>query len=228
MKLNKPTFVISQRADILSKALMATPKIITVWVRSGKFKNKMPLTRSVVTYEATSNIDAKKYVKRFVSVLSIPKTHTNLSILKGMSKSQVAQLLTYTRKDKLIRTQTHDFDRFKSKKTFSSWEKRGKTIYTLVNRNSKLLGIIWFSKKVFKNYRFTLAIRTYPPVRGKGIAKKFLDAAYQNFKITHKKSNLWLKTAGDNPMALKLYRRFGFKTLSKNDCSANVIMTFRS
>jgi ribosomal protein S18 acetylase RimI-like enzyme len=206
MKLDNPTFLISTRADTLTKALKESPQTITVWIRSGKYKDKMPLIRSDIIYEAKSKVDAKDYIKRFISIMTIPKTHTKLSILKGISGSQIFQLLSYTKKDQVIRKQTHDFDRFKSKKTFSAWEKRGKTIYTLINRNNKLLGIIWFSKKLFKNHRFTLAIRTYPPIRGRGVAKRFLDTAYQNFKTTHKKPNFWLKTEGNNSRALKLYR----------------------
>ena len=168
MKLGKPTFVISTRADTLSETVKKSSQIITVWVRSGKFKNRLPLIRSTITYEAKSNLDAKDYQRRFISVFSIPKTHTRLSVLKGISNVQIAELLAYTKRDKLIRTSTHDFDCFKNKKTFLSWKKRGKVIYTLINRKGKLLGIIWFAK----NAR---TIRIYPPGRGKNIAKKFSD-----------------------------------------------------
>jgi ribosomal protein S18 acetylase RimI-like enzyme len=215
MKLEKPIFLISTRSDDLVKALKESPKIITIWIRSGKYKDKMPLIRSAITYEAKSNIDAKAYTKRFISVFSIPGTHTKISVLKGISNKEIFQLLTYTRKDKLIRSQTHDFDRFKSKKTFWTWEKRGKSIYSLINKNGKLLGIIWFSKKMFKKYRFTLAIRTYPPIRGKGIALKFLRIVYENFKNNHRHSGLWLKTTGNNLPDINLYKSFGFRKASK-------------
>ncbi|MCX6704390.1 MAG: hypothetical protein NTZ07_02990 [Candidatus Woesebacteria bacterium] len=175
MKLNIPTFVISKRADSLAEALKKSPQSITIWVRSGKFKNKFPLIRSAITYEAVSDGDAKEYVKRFVSVFPIPKTHIKLSVLKGISSDRVSQLLAYTKRDKLIRTQTHDFDYFKSKKTFVSWKSRGKIIYTLINRNGKLLGTAWFNKKRQDNYKVVPIIRIYPPARGKKVVRKFLE-----------------------------------------------------
>ena len=227
MKLVKPTFLISTRADGLVKALKKSPQIITIWIRSGKYRDKFPIIKSVIIYEARSRMEARDYEKRFISILPIPKTHTKLTVLKGISAGQISQLLSYTRKDKLIRTQTHDFDRFKTKKTFSAWKARGKTIYTLINRKGKLLGFIWFSKKQFKNSRFTFAIRVYPPARGRKISRKFLETAYRDFKTTHKKPSLWLKTDKSNIGALKLYSRFGFRNtghMAKNE----IIMVLKS
>jgi ribosomal protein S18 acetylase RimI-like enzyme len=228
MKLNKPVFVIGKRADNLVEALKESPRTITVWVRSGRFKNKFPIIRSAVVYEAKSNVDAKDYVKKFVAVLSFPKTHTKLSVLRGITPERITQLLAFTKRDRLIRTQTHDFDRFKSKKSFSSWEKRGKTIYTLVSRNGGLAGIIWFGKKPFKNYKFTFAIRVYPPARGKGLSKKFMELVIDNFSKNHKKPSFWLKTAKGNARALKLYRRFGFKVIPAKEEYGEVVMTYKS
>lgn len=168
MKLNKPVFAVSKRADSLTEVLKKSPQAITIWVRSGKYKDKFPLLRSTITYQTTSGVDAKNYQKRFTSVLPLSKTHTKLSVLKGISNKEIAQLLLYTRKDQLIRTSTHDFDHFKSKKTFLSWKRRGKIIYTLIDRKGKLFGIIWFAKGVS-------TVRIYPPARGKRIVKKFSD-----------------------------------------------------
>lgn len=187
MKLSKPTFAISTRADNLTEAINKSAQTITIWVRLGKYKNKFPLLRSTVVYEARSKVDANDFTKRFVSVLSIPKTHTKLSILKGISGNQIFQLLSYTKKDRLIRTQTHDFDCFKSKKTFLSWKSRGKTIYTLINRKGKLLGIIWYDKR-HPGKRIEPTVRIYPPIRGKRFTKKFLEIVSQNFKSKSRKS----------------------------------------
>lgn len=174
MKLIKPTFVISTRADNLARALKESPKTITVWVRSGKFKDKFPLIRSVITYQVKSIIDAKDYQKRFISTLPIPCTHIKLSVLKGVSNNEIRQLLLYTKTDKLIRTSTHDIDCFRSKKTFMSWMRRGKVIYALIDRKGKLMAAIWFNKGV----RTT---RIYPPARGKKFVKKFSDIVGNDF-----------------------------------------------
>lgn len=175
MKLDKPIFVVSKQADVLTEALKTFPNIITIWLRLGKFKNKYPLLQSTVVYEAKSNTEVKDYKKRFVSVLKIPKTHTRLSVLEGISKNQISQLLFNTKGDKLIKATTHDLDYFKSQKTFLSWKSRGKSIYTLINKNGKLFGMIWFNKKHPGNQNVKPEIRIYSPGKGKKIAKKFLE-----------------------------------------------------
>ena len=183
MKLNKPVFVISKRADSLTEALKKSPQAITVWVRSGKFKDRFPLLRSSITYQTNSAADAGDYKKRFISVILIPGTHTKLSVLKGVSGKEIRQILSYTKKDRLIRTATHDIDCFKSKRTFLSWKRRGKTVYSLINRHGKLFGIIWFNKGV-------RPLRIYPPGRKKGIARKFSEIVRRDFDGGTRKSVL--------------------------------------
>ena len=183
MKLNKPVFVISKRADSLTEALKKSPRVITVWIRSGKFKNKFPLLRSSIVYQASSAADAGDYQKRFVSTILIPNTHTKLTVLKGVSGRYTRQILSYTKKDRLIRTTTHDIDCFKSRKTFLSWKRRGKTLYSLIDRHGKLFGVIWFNKGV-------RTIRIYPPGRGKSVEKKFSEIVRRNFGGGARKSTL--------------------------------------
>ena len=184
MKLGKTVFLVSTQADKLTKALKESPHTVTIWLRAGKYRDKMPVIRSAIVYEAKSKIDAKDYIKRFVSILPIPKTHTKLSVLKGIFGNQIFQLLSFTRKDRLIRTQTHDFDSFKTRKTFLSWKARGKVIYALINRSGKLLGIIWFNKKRSNGNKEKPTIRVYPPARKKKVARKFLEIVRLNYKLT--------------------------------------------
>ena len=190
MKLNKPVFVINKRADRLTEALKKSPRVVTIWVRSGKFKNRYPLIRSAVVYEARSNIDARDYKKRFLEAYPIPKTHTKLSVLKGISRNQITELLSYTKKDRLIRTKTYDFNCFKSKRTFLSWKNRGKTIYTLSDRKGRLLGVIWYDKRQKGVRLLKPTIRIYPPAREKNISKKFLDIVRRNYQSKTKKSTI--------------------------------------
>jgi len=185
MKLEKPIFLISTRADKLAKAVKDSPKTVTVWIRTGPFKYKLPLIRSVIVYEAKSKPEAKDYTKRFVSVLTIPKTHTKLSILKDISSNQVLQLLTYTKRDGFIRTRTHDYDFFKNKKSFLAWKVRGKVIYSLINRRGKLFGLIWFNKKRANNPTQKPTVRIYQHARGKGLRKKFKEIVLTNYKLVH-------------------------------------------
>jgi len=181
MKLVKPTFLISTRPDNLTGALKKSPQAVTVWIRSGKYKDKMPIIRSAIVYEAKSKADATDYTKRFISVLPVPKSHTKLSVLKGISGNQIFQVLSYTKKDRAIRTQTHDFDCFKTKKTFLSWKSIVKVIYTLVGRTGKLQGIAWFNKKRPKGNIEKPTVRIYSPAGKKVSDKKFLEVVRKNY-----------------------------------------------
>ncbi|MGA2910765.1 MAG: hypothetical protein ABSE04_03160 [Candidatus Microgenomates bacterium] len=181
MKLDKPTFAVSTRADNLAKALRTSQKTITIWVRAGKYKNRFPLLRTTVTYNAKSVIDAGNYQKRFIATLPVAKTHTKLSILKEISNDEIRQLLAFTKRDKTIRSSTHDFDSFKSKKSFLSWKKRGKYIYTLINKNGRLTGIVWFNKGV-------PTVRIYPhSSKAKTLAKKLLVIVCKDFEKNNRK-----------------------------------------
>lgn len=123
--------------------------------------------------------------------------------------AQIKQLIALTKKDKAIRKYTHDAERFNNLSTFRGWQK-GKTIYTLEDKKGGLLGLIWFGKKtnpLAPDCPFTFAIRLYPPVRGHGLALKFMREAFDKFK--HK--GFWLTTRRDNLTAIKLYKNFGFR-----------------
>ena len=181
MKLNKPIFVVSKRADSLTEALKKSPHAVTVWVRSGKYKDKFPLLRTSIAYQTSSASDALDYRKRFISTVLVPGTHTKLSVLKSVSGRDIRQVLSYTKSDRVIRTATHDTDYFKSKRTFLSWKRRGKTVYSLINRHGKLFGIIWFNKGV-------RTLRIYPPGRKKGVARKFSEIVRGDFEEGSRKS----------------------------------------
>lgn len=216
--------MIDDVAQVLEQGYRKLPKIVTVWIRYGRFKNKMPITRNSVTIEVGSLEEAVEIIQRLVGTISPPKSHLKYPVLKGISKAQILDLVSYTGRDKKVSVCTHDDGRFKSVKTFTSWQRRGKTIYTLVGRTGKLLGIVWFAKKKYKNFPFTFAIRLYPPVRGKGLSYKFALAAYEDFRIKYKNPRLWLSMQGTNTAAEKLYKKMGF--VKSEEKGSEVFMTY--
>jgi FMN phosphatase YigB (HAD superfamily)/ribosomal protein S18 acetylase RimI-like enzyme len=216
--------MIDDVAQVLEQGFRKLPKIITVWIRYGRFKNKLPITRNSVTIEVGSLEGAVEIIQRLVGTISLPKSHLKYPVLRGISKGQITDLVSYTGRDKKVSLCTHDDGRFKSVKTFTSWQKRGKIIYTLVGRTGKLLGIIWFAKKKYKNYPFTFAIRLYPPVRGKGLSYKFATEAFEDFKTKYKVRKLWLSRQGANIAAEKLYKKMGFS--ESEERRGEVVMTY--
>jgi GNAT superfamily N-acetyltransferase len=226
-KIKKDKFtdisIVDDVSNILTEAKKIDPQIITVWVRFGRYKNRLPLMRSAVTFEASTFTDAANYLERFVSNICLPASKIKLSILKDIDENQIHTLISYTKTDKKIKKYTHDYERFKNLKTFKTWKSRKKIIYVLINKHGKLQGIIWFGKKSLGKFQYTFAIRTYPPIRGKGLAKKFMNPAIQDFRKNNK-GGIWLKTEENNLRADKLYESFGFKKIP-NTGSREIIMT---
>lgn len=203
--------IIDDVSEVLEKAFEKFPQVITVWIRYGKYKKKVPLMRNAVTAEVKSFEEATGFAERFVATITFPKSHIKFPILKEINKDQISDVISLTKKDKKISEYTHDNERFKNRKSFSSWKSRGKIIYTLTARTGKLLGLIWFAKKSYANISYTFAIRTYKPVRGKGLSYKFMSTVFENFFEVYKKQSLWLSFNKNNAVAEHLYRKFGFK-----------------
>jgi FMN phosphatase YigB (HAD superfamily) len=165
--------IIDDRSDILESATLISPKITTVWVKQGEYEGMLPIRKNSITYKVNSLSEAILFLESFIEILPQKKLNRQISVIRGIYGNYIDQLITYTKRDRLINKFTNDKERFISKKSFNSWVKRKKTIYTLLDSNQKMLGIIWFAKEKFRECGYTFAIRTYTPVRGKGLAIKF-------------------------------------------------------
>src|SRR3989344_588702 len=130
-----------------------------------------------------------------------------LVVEKGITESQAAELVYYAANDPDVIRYTHDSQRFATAEKTREWVAGGRKIYTLTDGTKKLLGIIWFEKMSFpvgtlteeidkEDYQDTFAIRLYPPARGKGIARKFMDLCFEDAKLT--KSKVWLSASAKN------------------------------
>lgn len=215
--------IFDDTAEILEKAFNSYAPTVTVWIRYGRNKDKFPTIKNSITLTADSFGKAAGSVQRLVNTISLPKAHQFLPVLKGIEEDQVSDLISYTGKDRNVSVCTHDDKRFKNKKTFASWRSRGKIIYTLTTRTGKLLGIVWFARKKFKNFHSTIAVRTYPPVRGKGLSYKFTKSVITDFQKRHKKTGLWLVMQKGNIPAGKLYKKLGF--VKESEEKGEVYMT---
>ena len=159
----------------------------------------------------------------------------------GITEKQIGQLIHYSNTDKQVKINTSDAIRFANRQTFNKWRKIPRRIYTLTNKSGDLLGIIWLRKQALppdKDYYInfdkeffgtTFAIRIYGNARGKGPAKDFINKAFKEYKKTKQylgntKKSMWLETRKDNLAAIKLYEKFGFKTVSDPDESNRIIM----
>lgn len=216
--------IIDDVSEVLEKAFEKSLSVNTIWIRYGKYKNKLPVMRNSVTFETQNFLESVNFVKRLVTTISLPKTHLKYPVMRGIENGEISDLVSYTGRDKKISICTHDDGRFKNRRTFTAWQKRGKIIYTLVNRTGKLLGLIWFARKKYRSFHYTIAVRTYPPIRGKGLSYKFMKSVTDDFFKNHKNTGIWLSMQKGNIPAEKLYKKFGFKIIE--DRKGEVVMTY--
>lgn len=167
-----------------------------------------------------------------------------LKVVSGITPKQVRQLLNFSNNDSQVVKFTSDKKRFKNTKSFEKWSKEDRAIYTLVDKNGGLSGLIWFGKKALpskkfttdvksRNYGFTFAIRTYGVARGKGYAADFMKRAYKLFSLSTpyksaKNKGVWLVTSYDNIPAIKIYKKFGFVKATRADKKGKIIMILPS
>ncbi len=162
-------------------------------------------------------------------------------VTEGISDSQIDQLINYSNTDSLVTEETSDATRFKNKKSFDFWRKKGRKIYVMADQSGNLLGIIWLGEKnipsnknYFKKfelgkYKITMAIRLYEDARGRGLSKMFMNKAWDMYKKTDEFKNapekrMWLETYENNIPAISAYKKFGFEAVSRPDENGRIIM----
>lgn len=154
----------------------------------------------------------------------------DLEIKKGINNKQIDQLIEYSAKDESVAKFTSDRERFESRQAFDEWQKGGKEIFTLANKNGDLMGIIWLGlkempqaewrEKIDKDsYKLSFAIRIYGEARGKGLALDFMKKCIKN-------KGIWLATSDDNLAAKALYSKFGFRQVSDPSEDNKIVMIY--
>lgn len=164
------------------------------------------------------------------------------SIQLGITENQIDQLIKFASSDTKLRQFTSDPKRFSDRNEYDKWKSGGRTIYTLVDNQQNLSGIIWFGKKephiskrdILENFDpnklgITFAIRTYGETRGKGIGRHFMEETFKHFQSLPEtqaleKQGMWLETSVDNIPAVRLYQKFGFRTVTTPDEAGKIIM----
>lgn len=171
----------------------------------------------------------------------MPKTIGNFFLKKGITIPQIIELINYSKVDTEIIKNTSDPKRFKNEKSFIDWQKKKRSIYTLVDEMNSLCGIMWFGRKdlpsdyIYPNnlntadYIFTFAIRLYGVARGKKLAGEFMKHAFDLFTHTIEFKNssskgFWLEVGSDNLPAIKAYMAFGFEKSAENVKKGKQIM----
>lgn len=220
-------FVIDDRVSVLEKSYEVDPNVLGILIRHGKYKN-IPITNpNAITYQTTSIKNVLDFVTTYVNSLA------DYYIKKGLNEKQINQLIKYSNTDHDIKNYTSDPERFKNRKKFNDWIKKGKYIYVLSDNEENLCGIIWFGKEKFASFKknpyykpskypYTFAIRTYANTRGKGLARQFMEICFRDFG----KKGIWLTASKENTAAVKLYSNFGFKKIPDENPYNKIVMIY--
>jgi len=152
------------------------------------------------------------------------RINQDVFVQQGIMDCQIEQLIEFSQTDSDVQKYTSDKSRFQDKTSFSQWLQQGRIIYTLIDTNNNLLGIIWFGQKnpPSENIKanFTFAIRIYNSARGQGLSQEFMKIAFNDLRSDHQNSRIngfWLETSIDNFAAIHTYKKFGFKQIDQKD-----------
>jgi hypothetical protein len=170
----------------------------------------------------------------------------------GIGDKQVRQLIEYTQNDADAGIQNNTSDhhkadgqpgRFSSLAEYKKWLEKGRSIYTLMNRETgDLQGIVWFGKEDLptngntfipgfdaSKYGVTYAIRTYGATRGAGVSIPFTRKSLDTFKTSEEymsipSSGIWLETDTDNKSGIAAYQKLGARLVSTSTANGRLIM----
>lgn len=144
-----------------------------------------------------------------------------------IKKSREPSILKYTPKDAS--------KRFRDEKALEAW-KTGRHIYWLLGEGNDLAGIIWYGKKEFpltkelpERPEETFAIRIYDGYSGHGLAVPAMRQTLRMHAEAAKGSGepirgIWLETDDDNPAALKVYTRFGYREIHRGGGRVTMVL----
>lgn len=151
------------------------------------------------------------------------KIGQDVFVQQGILDFHIDQLIQYSLTDPEIKKYTSDPKRFASIESFSQWQRQGRIIYTLIDQQQNLLGIIWFGQKdppIDIPANFTFAIRIYGNARGQGLSQEFMKIAFNDLQKNQTETHItgfWLETDQNNLPAIHSYQKFGFKSISQID-----------
>lgn len=180
------------------------------------------------------NIKSLKFPLPIYSIIhiadAVSRDGKEFSIVVGLDKDMIAQLkeLSLDDNDVDLQKNTGDKKRF-GEGSYEDWYKKGRIPFILVHKNTNALAaLIWFGAKPLgkKSIKFgegseivnkekdwhTLALRSYPPYRGKGLMKDFAKFTIDFYEKKFPNAKLWEGMDSRNNAIIKLNTELGFTT----------------
>lgn len=175
------------------------------------------------------------------STIRSDKLQEDFTCRSGITPTQVKTLIAYTQneQDPAVHESTADWQggsgRFASRSNFDKWHAQGRYIYTLLDGQHHLAGVIWFGSKAMpggnSDYGITFAIRLYGRARGAGLSIPFTQIALAHFRTTKSlidqhSQGIWLETSQNNLGAVKTYQKLGCIQIGPGVEDGRIVMVF--
>lgn len=176
--------------------------------------------------KAKMNIQAKETAKTmqlplplYESVMIAEAEHEDgarFSIRVGLSEEEAAQLkqLSLDESDEPIQNLTSDRRRF-GEGAYEAWYAKGRVPFALIDEESgRLAALLWFGREALGEEPgdwHTIAYRSYPPFRGKGIMKPFTRYVFDLYAAYYPEAKFWAGIHADNVASIGLATALGFK-----------------
>jgi len=156
----------------------------------------------------------------------------------GPDERLVEQVITYSNSesDKDLREATSDKERCKEVDAYTQRDKKGSFPFELTDERGILASLIWYGPAqppMLNNQGRpepdqkwdTIAFRSYPPFRGQGLMRAFVDAVLRRHASDRPDHNMWLSVKAENMRAQELYRSLGFVPKSIPPNSGEIFMS---
>lgn len=146
---------------------------------------------------------------------AIGKDGAEFSIFIGMEKKYVEQLrlLSLDEQDTDLQTNTRDRVRF-GEGSYEEWYEKNRTPFILIHKQSDALAaLVWFGPEelvVNEDNWHTVAWRSYPIFRGKGLMKNFIQFAMDIYIKKVPDIKIWAVLKRENVGSAKLAANLGF------------------
>ena len=155
---------------------------------------------------------------------AISKEGDFFSIFVGLDKEKVSQLekLSLDENDMEVQKNTSDKKRF-GNKSYENWYKKNRIPFALIHSaTNSLAALIWFGPESLnrksENWH-TVAWRSYPSFRGKGLMKEFAKFAMDIYSKKISNAKFWITVKKENIGSIKLAKFLGFHELENTPAS---------
>ncbi|HEY5695530.1 MAG TPA: GNAT family N-acetyltransferase [Candidatus Saccharimonadales bacterium] len=160
-------------------------------------------------------------------MIQVKNAHTTsfdaaeLTLLRGWNDDIAAQLVELSKEAEIRKYTPKDVARrFSDVAAAHAWYKSKPHIVYTLQHKGKVGGLFWFSYEPRAELQsdYTIGIRMYEMLRGKGLAGALIEACHEDFrKESGYAGGIWLITDDNNDRAQHIYAKHGYEVRNKKD-----------